>query len=1667
MKKQYFKNFRKEGLPGGPNEITINSEGFILSENGQWEFPGLPTVIPSSDITMEDVPYPVLGISDTGDTQMMYPEEDYQFDGDMVYELPMAQKGYNVKPRKGSILVEGETEPSTHLMRREYIPNTGWVAFPSLFQNEDGTWLDMSKEEDWMNIYDEANRRGEVYNFGENKRKAIKFADKGSWKKDLGIKKQGGGDISIPDLTKPNWLNNLPKAQNGKGLQTASDSLYHQLGKIADYEFNLGRADGTGLTNYGNPKLGSNPSKKQAVDWILDNTIPIVKKYYTSPTEQAEAADFVYNTGRDPRIYQLDQYLKSIGQSGLPDRGSFNMDYYGDPDPNSKTKLVELDKLWNQYKDNIQKLSENDRRILLNKGRDFYYRNINKKSDGSPSDAYYNTWYGRIWNTNDYTDFNRNNPNFKPKKQKGGWLDTLPKAQSGKTREPIYVDPNDLLGMQRYNAYNDSLNLYNRGERNYQTRLAFNRANNIPTSSIRTWNDPIAYDGDSPARIQPIQGNGYFFNHSPDVVARTNIPSSSVDNYGFRYKKPVQPYAIRKTEPRIPYSPVQINQLNTVQLPINNIPLQQMPTIGIGEPTFEGNNAYWKKQDNQLIYQNNDYSNNRNLPISNKPGDRFHQEPSWMVGDDRYYERDGEAYLVPQPKGGWSRKQILDPSSGKWKSKIVKKQKGGGVDELQDGSNTLYHSRKPIEGKQDPYQLMRFIKSYIGPNDLDIQERPYKKPIPSYKDLYKDIYYDLYPDQIRGDKKVQKGGWLDTLPKAQNGNTGEQSANESWGLTQESQLSDLTKGLLNNILHRQAFAESSFNPKVISGDKTSRVGALGMTQIMPETLNEYIDKTGDKNINILDPKDAVKVQKWYMQDLLNADFIHKPNQSEKVRMVKALGSYNWGRGNMSKFLGKQKKKGVDIYSDEMSWVNDLPDETRDYVNKIVLGTNEKFNQEYKQNSSKYRNYYQKGGWLNNLPMAQNGKMLTREKKRLLKEKEFEDFLKKSSVDEQGTLTYVLPEYTVKSPEKKLYDEAYNKSIAQQQAFQNSWYPGSTDSDNLGYAPGVMDNIKQRATVKANDFVAKNLVNNNKIGDLKDYQKDYIATSNYSGKLRPNIGKQFTEGVQDLSRITQGKLPTSKSLGILSPLEYPVNLVRGTVKGEGVDALKGNISSPWLDANDVDPGAVNDVGVYNTMTDLALDPLNFSGAGVSLGKSGVKYLNKALKTSKESGVLSNTYKINPWALKENPEMFLYRAEPTDFNSQSTIDFMKQEIAAGREKPWYKGTIKSYEEGHPKLIAQNDFHGQWFEKNPNRLDFYLNSGDKYEVGTPMNIIRKKISTSEANKFSVVNNPKANVISASPETEFILPKNMISSAERFPESSWQELIQQDKAFNTPHWLRGYKKVPKNLPSNTSPVQSGFPNPLGIVDAVANRSAIQYAGSEPYLFNPQTNTWEILRNEINDKYRQGYTDIPQFNEQLKQIKATMQFGKRPLLNKADFVNPNQAEIDMLFNKHTTYKGFIPETNFKALEKEAEEMGIPMDNLLKRTLEKLAYKSNRDPLTSKPFYFNPENPRVPNRAVLYSNPNYSKMFGKELNEIGPLGGKTTSEIPRYYQDQINRYTDMLEIATESQKISIQNKIIELYKKGLNQTIDKNAKPFTGKDALQYIEPNKKGGQKKGWLDKL
>jgi hypothetical protein len=71
---------------------SFQQGGVVTSKYGQWKYPGQVTKVPSGDITMEGVNYPVLGVSDSGDRQMMYPGGNYHFKGKSVIEYPILPK---------------------------------------------------------------------------------------------------------------------------------------------------------------------------------------------------------------------------------------------------------------------------------------------------------------------------------------------------------------------------------------------------------------------------------------------------------------------------------------------------------------------------------------------------------------------------------------------------------------------------------------------------------------------------------------------------------------------------------------------------------------------------------------------------------------------------------------------------------------------------------------------------------------------------------------------------------------------------------------------------------------------------------------------------------------------------------------------------------------------------------------------------------------------------------------------------------------------------------------------------------------------------------------------------------------------------------------------------------------------------------------------------------------------------------------------------------------------------------------------------------------------------------------------------------------------------------------------------------------------------------------
>ena len=187
----------------------------IEDDMGQLTNPGKITKINSNNITMKGVDFPVLGISDTGDKKMMQPGKDYKFDGNSVTEYPMAQAGYKIPTRQG-VRKNTDGSVSTHLMKAEQLEDGTWVGFPSLFQNEDGKWIDMSGEEDWMNIYNEALNRGEVIEFGDDKETAIKFGE-GSWKIPKG---QEGETVDVSEQI--DFLKNWNMSNRGQELLSNS-----------------------------------------------------------------------------------------------------------------------------------------------------------------------------------------------------------------------------------------------------------------------------------------------------------------------------------------------------------------------------------------------------------------------------------------------------------------------------------------------------------------------------------------------------------------------------------------------------------------------------------------------------------------------------------------------------------------------------------------------------------------------------------------------------------------------------------------------------------------------------------------------------------------------------------------------------------------------------------------------------------------------------------------------------------------------------------------------------------------------------------------------------------------------------------------------------------------------------------------------------------------------------------------------------------------------------------------------------------------------------------------------------------------------------------------------------------------------------------------------------
>lgn len=87
------------------NKIPISKDGVFASGDK-------PVIVPSSEISMRGVNYPILGTDNEGNSKMMMPGQEYKFPGDFVFEVPMMQAGgfKDEGERKDSITVKETTK---------------------------------------------------------------------------------------------------------------------------------------------------------------------------------------------------------------------------------------------------------------------------------------------------------------------------------------------------------------------------------------------------------------------------------------------------------------------------------------------------------------------------------------------------------------------------------------------------------------------------------------------------------------------------------------------------------------------------------------------------------------------------------------------------------------------------------------------------------------------------------------------------------------------------------------------------------------------------------------------------------------------------------------------------------------------------------------------------------------------------------------------------------------------------------------------------------------------------------------------------------------------------------------------------------------------------------------------------------------------------------------------------------------------------------------------------------------------------------------------------------------------------------------------------------------------------------------------------------------------
>src|SRR5215218_10467130 len=145
---------------------------------------------------------------------------------------------------------------------------------------------------------------------------------------------------------------------------------------------------------------------------------------------------------------------------------------------------------------------------------------------------------------------------------------------------------------------------------------------------------------------------------------------------------------------------------------------------------------------------------------------------------------------------------------------------------------------------------------------------------------------------------------------------------------------EISLPLRHDDIIRQQARDKGLDPALIAGvilteshfrDQTSRAGAKGLMQLMPETADYIAERSGGTAFeqgDLATPQVNIAYGSWYLRHLLD---------KYDGRVALALAAYNAGQGNVDEWLADAGARG-----EQFSAADHVPfPETRDYVKKVL------------------------------------------------------------------------------------------------------------------------------------------------------------------------------------------------------------------------------------------------------------------------------------------------------------------------------------------------------------------------------------------------------------------------------------------------------------------------------------------------------------------------------------------------------------------------------------------------------------------------------------------------------------------------------------------------------------------------------------------------------------